>query len=265
MRFYEDKCAALEQANNDLQTSKQHLEQELSRVSSLGNTYIPFTAMGSGSLNPNDASRGNGRSQLDESISAFKSQLLSAQTELAGKNNELLKSNDIIRKLQEELRASKQKQKSISGISTQQEQIIKDLQETLQTQRQDLQQARQSGEGLRGELTERDQTIRRLQLDIVEKGKQVTANEKIIAFLHEQLNESVQKRVENRLGLGGIGSGGVAGAQAGRTGGGQAPLPASQTAPSAANAPNLPPGGFPKRRLSPETLKGKESATSEVF
>lgn len=147
----------------------------------------------------------------------------------------MVKSNDIIRKLQDELKTSKQRLRNAAHLGTQQEQIIKVSEENVNKLRTELDELKKELDSNKSEIILLQQEKKRLALEVSELKSSKANLERVNAYLHAQINERAERR--------------VATATAGTT-----------------VAPNIG-GNTGGGRLSPETMRGKEPATlaNDVF
>lgn len=162
------------------------------------------------------------------------------ESQVATKSTDLIKSNDIIRKLQEELKISKQRLRNATHLGTQQEQIIKVSEENVHKLRTELEESKKDLDSCKAEIALLQQDKKRFSLEVSELKSSKANLERINTYLHTQINERAERRVAAAV------------SNSGQSG-------------NATTITNT--AGSNTGRLSPETMRGKEPATvsNDVF
>lgn len=117
--------------------------------------------------------------------------------------SDINKANEIIRKLQDEVKSLRHRARAAESSLKQIERIGKETSSSYEVLRKEV------GE-LRGQLSETQAERDRLSVELGEQKKLVEANEKVIEWLHQQINEDSLSRMLGRHGSmsGGGGGGG---------------------------------------------------------
>lgn len=143
--------------------------------------------------------------RLNESLlNGLRSQIKELEDSLSKSSDEIDKGNEIIKKLQTELKSTKSNLKVQSQLSEQHEKIQSDLQKSFEMLRTEL-------ENAKAEIRSRDLRILNLEKEkreIEDKMKDLervnASNEKVMEWLHKQVNESSIQKVETQTKSNGI-------------------------------------------------------------
>jgi chromosome segregation ATPase len=124
----------------------------------------------------------------------------------SSETRDIHKANEIIRKLQDECKSLRNRARSAETALKQLEKVAKETLTSYETLRTELQEARtqlaEKTRTLADTQAERD----KLSLEVEETRKLVEANEKVIEWLHQQINEDSISRMLGRTGPGPIGT-----------------------------------------------------------
>uniref|UniRef100_A0A8D0HME9 Spindle assembly abnormal protein 6 homolog n=1 Tax=Sphenodon punctatus TaxID=8508 RepID=A0A8D0HME9_SPHPU len=140
------------------------------------------------------------KATMEENTEKKQVQMGKLEATVKSLSSELLKANEIINKLQGDLKTLMSKLKLKNTVTIQQEKLLAELQEKLQKEQRELQDA---GHSLRA----KDQEVCKLQeqlettVEKLEESKQLLkTNENVITWLNKQLNEIQMSKKQEALG-----------------------------------------------------------------
>ncbi|XP_025053098.1 spindle assembly abnormal protein 6 homolog isoform X3 [Alligator sinensis] len=113
---------------------------------------------------------------------------------------ELLKANDIIKKLQGDLKTLMSKLKLKNTVTIQQEKLLAEKEEKLQKERRDLQETGQSLQTKEQEICKLQEQLESTVQKLEESKQLLKTNENVITWLNKQLNEIQMARKQEVLG-----------------------------------------------------------------
>ncbi|XP_028918498.1 spindle assembly abnormal protein 6 homolog isoform X3 [Ornithorhynchus anatinus] len=184
------ECHEKEKLINQLQTKVAVLEQEIKDKDQLVlRTKEVFDTMQEQKV------------ALEESAEKKQVQLGKLEATIKSLSTELLKANEIIKKLQGDLKTLVGKLKLKNSVTIQQEKLLAEKEEKLQKEQKELQDV---GQSLRNKEQEVCKLREQLEASVqkLEESKQLLkTNENVITWLNKQLNESQLTRKQEILGL----------------------------------------------------------------
>ncbi|PJF18092.1 hypothetical protein PSACC_02094 [Paramicrosporidium saccamoebae] len=130
---------------------------------------------------------------LEAEVNDLRQRLGSGHSTSHGIQSDINKANEIIRKLQDEVKSLRHRARSAESALKQVDRIGKETQGSYDTLRKEV------GE-LKGQLGETHAERDRLAVELAESRKLVEANEKVIEWLHHQINEDSISRMLGRNG-----------------------------------------------------------------
>ncbi|XP_015194783.2 spindle assembly abnormal protein 6 homolog isoform X1 [Lepisosteus oculatus] len=123
------------------------------------------------------------------------------ETTLKSLSEELIKANEIIKKLQDDVKMLVGKLKLKNSVTVQQEKVLSETEQLLQKEQREVQEARQA-------LKQRDEEVSKLQEQLeatvqklAESKELLKTNENVITWLNKQLNENQITRKHENLGM----------------------------------------------------------------
>ena len=135
-----------------------------------------------------------------------KAQLAQSETQVRQLTCEINKANEIIRKLQDEVKSLKNRARSAETSLKQIDKVSKETQSSYEALRAELQEARNALAEKSRALAEVQADRSRLASELDETKRLVEANEKVIEWLHQQINDDSLGRMLSKHGLAGGGT-----------------------------------------------------------
>ncbi|KAJ3341518.1 Spindle assembly abnormal protein 6 [Gonapodya sp. JEL0774] len=169
---------------------------------------------------------GGSKAKLEESLSLYRAQTARLEASLKQSSEEIAKGNDIIRRLQTDLRTVKSKLKLKNVVTVQQEKLLEERQVAVEALTREVQQLREEVKKREEEGGKVEERLKELERQVEEGRKTIEDNNNVIEWLHKQLNEDPIHRPLGGLGgFSGISTGysrsaGLGGAGASGTSGG---------------------------------------------
>ncbi|KAI8816847.1 uncharacterized protein EV422DRAFT_544221 [Fimicolochytrium jonesii] len=134
------------------------------------------------------------KSKLEESLEQSRAQNARLEEGLTRAREEINKGNEIIRKLQSDLKSSKSKLKLKNVVTLQQEKLLDEKTAGVQAQQKEIAELKETLASTRRELEEAKGKVGELE-GVVEEGRKVIEdNSRVIEWLHKQLNEDALVR-----------------------------------------------------------------------
>lgn len=128
--------------------------------------------------------------RLEREIESQKQQINELEESLSKASDEIDKGNEIMKKLQSELKSIKTSNKTQSQMHSQQEKMNEDLQRTLDLMRKECEDVRKALREKELSCTESEMEKRRLQDELDSLKRVNQSNEKVMDWLHRQVNEN---------------------------------------------------------------------------
>lgn len=138
------------------------------------------------------------KGHLDSQIQQLRQQLASQEHVHADLSGDLTKANDVIRKLQDDLRMAKSKVRSASTLAQEQERLRKESTSQYDLLKHDLQQVRDSLEKRLREVGELEEAKRQLLSELEDLRRINEGNEKVITWLHRQIDDDRLQSIINQ-------------------------------------------------------------------
>ncbi|EGF78297.1 hypothetical protein BATDEDRAFT_90789 [Batrachochytrium dendrobatidis JAM81] len=148
------------------------------------------------------------KAKLEESLDVYKTQNVRFEEGMKKSRDEITKGNEIIRKLQTELKATKTKLKLKNVVTLQQEQLVTERGNTIESFQKEI----ASTKEMLSKKNEETSTLREKIEDLtkkIEEGKAIIVdNNHVIEWLHKQLNDDALNRpLTTTLANGGMATG----------------------------------------------------------
>jgi chromosome segregation ATPase len=129
------------------------------------------------------------KSLLESNMEVLRNQLASVQSEHANQHNEMQKLHDMIKKLQEDLRTAKSKVRSSSTLAQEKDRLRQEAQSQYDSVKRDLAELRNNYDKKLKEIGELEEAKRSILQELEEARHLNEGNERVIAWLHQQISD----------------------------------------------------------------------------
>ena len=195
------ECDALKRSNLDLDKSKHAVEklynQELLKTAAMAAQITEKDELIK-ALRQQHTSSETHSSTLQDSYLEMKNALARAEERANASANEVNKGNQIIDKLQNDLKASKVKAKLKSAVISQQENLLTEKQHVIDGLSRDATIAKSQMEGLEASKAALTHTVEEQKAKLEDSRKLLDQNQQMIQWLNNQINEAQVARYGGR-------------------------------------------------------------------
>eukprot|EP00057_Strongylocentrotus_purpuratus_P024914 XP_011679388.1 PREDICTED: spindle assembly abnormal protein 6 homolog [Strongylocentrotus purpuratus] len=129
------------------------------------------------------------KAQLEENVHQKQALLVKLESTVKSTSKEVLKGNEIIRKLQGELKAAVAKMKLKNTVTSKQEKLIEEKSHTLHSMQEDRDNLKRKCDSVDAENERLKETLERTTTKLEESKQLLKTNENVINWLNKQVNE----------------------------------------------------------------------------
>ncbi|KAJ3032713.1 hypothetical protein HDV00_007189 [Rhizophlyctis rosea] len=134
------------------------------------------------------------KAKLEDTLNLYKTSTARLEDSLSKATEEINKGNDIIRRLQSDLKAAKSKAKLKNVVTMQQEKLLDERQAIIEALQKEVGDSRESLVRKEGECQEKGKEVDELRARVDELKAKVDDDNHVIEWLHKQLNEEALHR-----------------------------------------------------------------------
>ncbi|KAJ3056666.1 Spindle assembly abnormal protein 6 [Rhizophlyctis rosea] len=134
------------------------------------------------------------KAKLEDTLNLYKSSTARLEDSLSKATDEINKGNDIIRRLQSDLKAAKSKAKLRNVVTMQQEKLLDERHSTIEALQKEIADIRREIGRKEAEGSDKGKEVEELRAKVEELRQKVEDDNHVIEWLHKQLNEEALHR-----------------------------------------------------------------------